>query len=320
MHARFIGSAKVSIIALILSASLLLFASGSARAIEFTTDTTIHSTDYPGQPIIVTGCTLTIDCTPGEGFYDSTLIRSSGVLTHPAGNANGLWLSIANDVTINVGSSINVNGKGHPGQGGPGGGASGMGGTHGGTGGGSDKATYGQIPIPTSLGSGGGDTSLAGGGAGGGLIRMHVGGTLTVSGSIQALGSTVTSAGGGSGGSIAITCATLTGSGSIYAYGGNGSSTSLPAGEIGGGGGGGRIAVYYDTSTYSGTMLARGGTGSVSGGGSVPGGAGTVYRKLTGSAPTLRINGDTVTGTTLMDAPARPARCPDDPQQRPPRL
>jgi hypothetical protein len=135
--------------------------------------------------------------------------------------------------------------------------------------------SYGSIIAPVDLGSGGGRATYVGnGGSGGGAVRLIVGGTLTVNGSIAAnggdgIGNVNYSSGGGSGGSIYLTVGGLAGSGTISA---NGGATS-PATYTGGGGAGGRIAMYYDYTTFSGQISAFGG------GGYVAGGAGTVYSK-----------------------------------------
>ena len=156
---------------------------------------------------------------------------------------------------------------------GPGGGASsgmgrGRGAGHGGAGGGSGGGQpYGSLSAPVALGSGGGGGyNSASGGHGGGAIKLVVGGTLTINGTITADGGNggkhVYGAGGGSGGSIFITADTLTGSNpssTITAEGGNAGDGSS------GNGAGGRIALFY-TSGYSfpGSVSATKGTGGYS--------------------------------------------------------
>ena len=134
---------------------------------------------------------------------------------------------------------------------------------------------YGSVTEPMEPGSGGGRDNVYSkdGGAGGGAVRLTVGGTLTLDGTLTADGSDGSAynpyggGGGGSGGSIYLTAGTLTGSGGISANGGIGPNT-------GGGGGGGRIAIHYDTNTFTGTISACGGSS-----GSCAGGAGTIYTK-----------------------------------------
>ena len=205
-------------------------------------------------------------------------IQSGGVLSHSPGNPN-FNLTILNDLTIESGGSINVNGKGYPGGEakangqGPGAGIygaayAGSGAGYGGKGGNDYNgdpggSAYGSLTEPTDLGSGGGGSYAGSGGAGGGKIKLTVSGTLTLNGSITANGADgVANAdglgnrdgGGGSGGSIWIVVGILTGSGSISANGGSGDSH-------GGGGAGGRIAIYYKFNNFTGSITANGGSG-----------------------------------------------------------
>ena len=205
-------------------------------------------------------------------------VNSGGVLTYSTGGAD-LDLTITGNLTVNPGGSIFANGKGYGSDGGPGAGGSGDtiraggGAGYGGSGGSSYYAPggspYGSISEPSDLGSGGGHgrgTQWATGGAGGGAIRLMVGGTLSVDGALTANGKNGTgrggffdsASGGGSGGSIYVTAGMLTGSGVISAKGGAGGSYGIARG---GGGGGGRIAIYYNTDTFTGTMSAYGGSG-----------------------------------------------------------
>jgi hypothetical protein len=176
-------------------------------------------------------------------------------VSHPEGQLQGLRLVVAGDLAVGVGGAIDVSGRGYINNTGPGAGATGgyfaccaagSGAGHGGAGatvGNSPVAlgggTYGSFTQPSDLGSGGG---IAGGpgGSGGGVIRLSVGGTLSVDGAIRANGLDGTGAegGGGSGGSIWIDAASISGTGAIVANGGIGNR------GFGGGGGGGRIAIY----------------------------------------------------------------------------
>ncbi|MFZ2807987.1 MAG: hypothetical protein WAZ60_16495, partial [Desulfosalsimonadaceae bacterium] len=112
------------------------------------------------------------------------------------------------------------------------------------------------------------------GGAGGGGIRLTVGGRLENNGTIRADGysggrySDTHSAGGGAGGFIHLTVGELAGSGTISANGGNGGDPAS-----GGGGAGGRIAIDYNTNNHADTISAYGGTGKQNGA------AGSIYVK-----------------------------------------
>ena len=198
----------------------------------------------------------------------------------------GLNLTVSNNLVVEAGSAIDVVGMGFGAGSGPGFGdaphdftlmVGGGGGSYGGYGGSSPEAethniSYGQITTPTNLGSGGG-TDFAGGAAGGGAVKVVVGGAIWVDGQVVADGADGTNggSGGGSGGSIWLTSATFGGAGTISANGGAGEPSD------GGGGGGGRIAVYYGSTEFSGNLSAHGGNGVTAGG------AGTIYTRLTGN-------------------------------------
>ncbi len=174
---------------------------------------------------------------------------SSSIVLQGANNTaqvNSTWQGVgvtlqAGSVQVDAGSSINADGQGYAQNKGPGGSAySGGGGSYGGIGGGNNadpSLTYGSAAMPVDLGSG----SY---GAGGGAIRLNVGGTLTINGTISANGANVIPGGGGagSGGSVWVTAGTLTGSGTFNANGGSNTAPTLsgsPAGVSG------RLAVYY---------------------------------------------------------------------------
>jgi len=147
---------------------------------------------------------------------------------------------------------------------------------------------YGSQGSPNSFGSGGGQyLPYSIGGAGGGVIRLTVNGTLLVEGRISANAENGSGSGGGggAGGSIWLTAGTLAGSGSITANGGNG------ADAIGGGGGGGRIAIYPNTNLFDGLVAAYGG------GGANWGGAGTVFLESTGLNSQLILDNAGYSGT-----------------------
>ncbi|MCD6528247.1 lamin tail domain-containing protein [bacterium] len=197
---------------------------------------------------------------------------------------------IADNLSIDAGASISANGKGYPGDQGPGAGEKireiravvdkGGGGGYGGKGGNQGSAQgglpYGSLTEPKDLGSGGGNN----GGAGGGAIIINVKDTLTLNGTISANGENGEAEyywgrGGGSGGSIYITTNNFLGSGSITANGGNvfSNEKALGGGNRGGGGGGGRIAVYYEKNNFTGIIQADGGVGDR------PGEPGTIFLK-----------------------------------------
>jgi hypothetical protein len=220
-------------------------------------------------------------------------ILGGGLLTHQGNSTtqdNTLNLAVTNNLDIQTGGSINVNGRGYAAQSGPGAGVTystvGTGGGYGGDGGNYNSntvagVTYGSVTDPTDLGSGGGRTS---GGAGGGAVKLDVSGTLTLNGVITANGNNGTGSysnysGGGSGGGIWINAGTLAGAGSLTANGGAGGVYSS---SFGGSGGGGRISINYTTDSSTITSFAH--SGSVNG---RYGGAGTIYTKA--SAET---NGD----------------------------
>ena len=133
----------------------------------------------------------------------------------------------------------------------------------------SSGSTYGSLTQPTDLGSGGGRGSGAGsgdGGNGGGAIKLSVSQATTVNGSISSdgeNGSGKRPGGAGSGGSVYLTTATLAGSGTIQALGGNGIDGNN---EDSGNGGGGRILISYsETNSFSGTISANKGSGGIGG-------------------------------------------------------
>ena len=256
--------------------------SGPSVAEVFTNNTTIGVGDvtYDGQAIVANNCTLTVN---GQHTFASLWLTDGAVLTHspaPAGEAdNRLDLAIVGDLKIDATSRVDANARGYGSAAGPGIGNSDYstpsGGGHGGPGGNgwyvAGSLSYGDLLAPNQAGSGGGNSMVhnpANGGAGGGIIRLNVGGVLTVEGQLTANGESRL-ASGGAGGSIYVTAGTLAGTGSVTANGG-------AAGySLSGGGGGGRIALYYGNSTFSGGLTALGGVSTGAG----SGGAGTLYLK-----------------------------------------
>lgn len=224
--------------------------------------------------------------------FDTVRVLSGGVLGHLTGDP-GLTVTTAAGFIVDAGGRVTADGAGFgpaagPGYGSSGAGDHGNGGSYGGwgglmPGGTPGGAPYGSIREPVDLGSGGG-LSSAGGRAGGGAIRLIVGGDLEVAGSVSANGQASTDVGGragaGSGGSIWLTVTgALTGAGTISADGGNSAWRA-------GAGGGGRVAVYLGGSreAFAGTLSAAGGQG---GSESPSGGAGTVLVSAAGQAGDL---------------------------------
>ncbi len=240
---------------------------------------------------------------------DSWLTPMSGVLTYdqltvaggarvgprPAGTGSPgvpLQLTVLGDCTVNTNSRLTADyagyfgsdpeGRGVDGRYAGGGGHAGQGGVGGGESLGGDS--YGSVEQPTLFGGcGGRDTdSNLDGGSGGGAIRLIVGGTLAVGGTISADGenSPGADAGCGAGGSVWITAGSVTGSGVVRASGGTYTGTGVE-----GGGGGGRVAVY--AGAISPDLQAQGGAGW-----GRRGGAGTVYKQLSGQPSQLIIDNE----------------------------
>jgi hypothetical protein len=210
-------------------------------------------------------------------------ILTNATVTHTQGNETyRLAMNIVGNLTIYGGGKIDVTGKGFT-SGSPGAaGAVRNGAGHGGEGGGTaGGTTYGSVTNPVRCGShGSGDSTLAGGG----VVKLTIGGTLTLNAnaSIQADGAVGTgNDSGASGGSVNIAAAALAGSGRISANGGRGNNAGTP----GSGAGGGRIALVltnnndsaFDAWLANTNITAYGGTRSSAT--TEDGGAGTVYLK-----------------------------------------
>ena len=201
-------------------------------------------------------------------------------------------ISAGGDMTIDSGAAIDVTGKGHIDGNGPTGTINinnpDSGAPHGGVSYGDKYAPYDSALRPQMYGAALTTT-------GGGIVRLSVGGTLTVNGKIRA--DTNHSAPGkygtGAGGAVWIDAGVLSGTGSITATAGDS--------KWGKTGCGGRIAVYLtdpsstDFSAFSGgTIQACGGRsydGSANSRGRQAGAAGTIY---------LQAYGETVTNATLI--------------------
>ena len=217
-------------------------------------------------------------------------IDSSAVVSHIKNSTAEDWtleMDIPGNLTIPGGASIDVDGLGYdkgkgPGKLVPGTPGYRTGASHGGRGGlGNDSyepgPTYGSIRSPTNIGSGGGYWTV-GICNGGGAIKLTVGGTTSLDGTISAKGVNIdgNSTGGGSGGSVWLTTSSLVGSGTIAADGGPGETV----GTGGAGGGGGRISVVLTGSDNFGSaaLQAYGGVYPTASD-LFDGAAGTVYKQ-----------------------------------------
>ncbi|MEO0797488.1 MAG: LamG domain-containing protein, partial [Verrucomicrobiota bacterium] len=243
------------------------------------------ATFVAGDHLLIDEVTVTLD---GPITVGSMQLINGAKLTTSATTSTQeyrLNLKVLGALTIDASSSIDVSGKGY---------LAGFtqgnfeysiteddkaGGSHGGLGAfyhGASSNSYGNFTYPTDLGSGA-TIRRSIEGVGGGAIYLDVV-DLILDGAILANGlfTTVNKSSGGAGGSILIEAATISGSGSIRANGGNGMLVnSLDLG--GGGGGGGRVAVYYETLGATIGLEAYGGQG----GSGKHGGAGTIYLEET---------------------------------------
>ena len=231
--------------------------------VTITTNTTIAcgDTSIDGSVLVVDGAELTINCM--HSFF-SIELRNGAVVTHPAGAGNFVHLNVSQGVSIDATSSIDVDVRGYAAVNGPGAGGlassgTGSGAGHGGAGGDSSSAaigggTYGQLFEPTSPGSGGGLL----GGAGGGVVRLVVGGTMTLHGVVSARGGNAIGqlSGGGAGGSVFVSCGALGGSGTVLCNGGIGDTN-----DGGSGGGGGRVHLRIASNGFVGAVECAGGSG-----------------------------------------------------------
>lgn len=176
---------------------------------------------------------------------------SGGLVT----NRHGRGVTIQADaVTVGPWCSIEAIGSGFVGNNGPGRSEGQInGGSYGGRG---SRLTgtgvcYGVASAPTALGSGGGTSASAAGGA----IRFIVG-TLTNNGLISAsAGVSTRNHAGASGGSLWLQCGELTGSGSLQALGCTANNNHA--------GGGGRIAVLLDDASQSALSMSASAAGGL---------------------------------------------------------
>lgn len=237
---------------------------------------------------------------------DLTLNTPNAVLAHLP--VSPLSLTVGNNCTINTSTSITANNLGFPAATGPGAGQSSNSGSSGGAGAGHaglgttannflGGGVYGSVHEPVEMGSGGGNYQSTPGSSGGGAIKLIVGNTLTVNGSLTSNSSSpAAAAGAGSGGSLWVISSVITGNGTISANGANGGQ------GVWGAGSGGRIALYFDELPFSGTLTAFGGNGSSTS--PVRAGAGTIFTKQSTDAfPELIVasTGTALAARTIID-------------------
>jgi hypothetical protein len=200
------------------------------------------------------------------------------------GNGTGRVITVGGNLTVASTGRINAFALGFNAASGPGagGGYGTAGASHGGRGGAFiwppssfvvAKDTYGSVTGPTSLGSGGDYVDATDQSPGGGAVKLAVGGTLRLDGTVTAnagLTTFVHNGGGGAGGSVWIVANDLAGAGTVSANGRGGTHNSAAQG------GGGRIAVYTaNTFGNVGFQTFDGGNGILCGA------AGTIYLENT---------------------------------------
>ncbi len=159
---------------------------------------------------------------PSSAYLElsNLFINAGGSLTCTESQTN-LDVSVLRNAVIDAGGVVAVDGNGFASGTGPGAGLTknsiGSGAGYGGNGGASSVlpggTNYGSMQQPVDRGSGGGlgYGAATGGSEGGGAIRLTVGGTLTLNGSLSAEGEAglQDNAGGGSGGSVWLTVGAL---------------------------------------------------------------------------------------------------------------
>ncbi len=225
----------------------------------------------PGNAMAVSGWTWSVNYSQ---TWASVTVTNGGKITHPAGNANGLILTVDGPLNVAANASIDVSGcggtNGSLGQrvGGSYGGRGGQDGTN------ESPAVYGSLTEPMDLGGGSRDYR------GGGCVRLtanslHLDGLLKANGS--APGANI---GSPAGGSVWIDVVSLDGEGTIEAQGGPVASSAC-------GGGGGRIAVYYTCATRFDLNENVSAAGSAGQGGYESGSDGTIYRSERSEPPVL---------------------------------
>ena len=217
-------------------------------------------------------------------------IADGGVLTHSkngitaAGVVSRLCLEVKGNMRVQDGGAVDVSACGFTDGGN-------IGGTHGGIGGAyngnADWITYcpsyGSVESPVTVGRAARDT------AGGGAVRLVVGQTLFLDGTISACGGGVAPKieYSGAGGSVWITAGAISGAGLITACGGDNVSASYSMG-----GGGGRVSLAVGANGFadwSGRTLAFGGRNL---NGLVGGFAGTICTREGNGLPYVLVDND----------------------------
>ncbi len=251
---------------LVVSNDLRIDSGGALGLGSYSAETGVPRLDCGGNLVLTNGGKLhvysgmTNDASPDYGALvsvtnDIRVASNSWIFAYSHGtNGGAAWFRM-HDLTIAPNGGMNAHARGYQVATGPGKGVSGTSGTgagHGGKGGrsqhsGAGGVSYGSVYAPVQPGSGGGyasGCSIYGAGYGGGCVRIHAAGQVTVDGTINANGANAGHQynGGGSGGSVHIVCAgAFDGTtGEIQANGGS----ATGSGQQGGGGGGGRIAIW----------------------------------------------------------------------------
>ncbi len=237
-------------------ASLAVSSPLAARNFTVSSGASVRVTEafeVAGAMTVENAATVTWDV---PGVIGGNLVLLPGAtLTHTANTSAETYkidLSVGGSGYVAEGAQITAMGRGYKnGDYGPG--ASGSkGASYGGRGYAGTKGCYGSALCPTNCGSGGSYNGANN--SGGGAIRLVFAGPLVLDGGIDANGVTGVHY-TGSGGSVWLTAASLSGSGTISACGGNGSGQNF--------GGGGRVAVYLTSArsaeTFQGTVSIHGG-------------------------------------------------------------
>ena len=211
-----------------------------------------------------------------------------------SGTQNFDWIEVQTGATINMtaaqpvilqarrvifNGTFNGLGQGFANQTGPGAGGSGSGsvggggGGYGAAGGGGGNANGGaangtSTGTDIAMGSGGGNSDCNG--ASGGGAMSIIASSVTMNGTINVDGNTITAAcgeeagGGGSAGGILVVSEYLSGNGNLEAKGGKGQNSNNKEG--GGGGAGGRIKLFWSSlNTFSGSLSVTGGLSGTGG-------------------------------------------------------
>jgi len=185
--------------------------------------------------LVLPGAALTHGTTAGEMVEELDVEVTDDAYVSRTGSIDAVGLGFEGGLQ---GSNTSLDGLTLPGLDGSTGGA---GGSHGGRGEGIGDGVlsgspYGSVRSPNLPGSGG-SASVSGGpgGAGGGVIRLVVGGRLVVDGDLNASGAQGAGGAAGAGGSVFVQSARIGGSGRVLALGGDPGATVGENGSAGGG-------------------------------------------------------------------------------------